>query len=231
MKLRRTPLPLGQETIDRMVDALRLGLYRIAPLPDGVSAVDLHHETHRLSCSVTRAPDGGTLPDVEMGAGTRRWTDTGSILASGDGFERREAFARRHAALATIVLRAPVVDEAEADRLKQALAALAVACNGPVTSGSAVIAEAPTSWSPLRVERIGVSGPDVAASPDEDLTDLFPQVASVRFDQLDGERPVVVFDTLKAFVSPASAPDPMSAMRTLAALRADAGHQTDGDAA
>ena len=230
MTLLRTTIGLDDATLERVVVALRLGLYQAAPLPDGVAEKDLHHRTHRLVCDVTRAPDGRPLPYVEMRAGTRRWTDPETVCPHGDRLDRIAAFVEIHRQAAIAALKATPIGEDALEALREILAAIAVTCDRPVDGGWVVVAEAPTSWSTCRIGRVpGRFGPS-PQKPDTEIAALLPSVVSVEriLRGRDGGRTIddrdsILIDTVQVGVHARDAPDPVSAIRTLARQKADGG--------
>lgn len=230
MTLLRTPIDLPDTTLERVVVALRLGLYQATPLPDGVAEKDLHHRTHRLVCDVTRAPDGRPLPYVEMHAGTRRWTDPETVCPHGDRLDRIAAFVEIHRRTAIAALRATPIEQEALDGLRETLAAIAVTCDRPIDGGWVVVAEAPTPWSTCRVGRVpGRFGPS-PQQPDTEIAALLPSLVSIErtLRGRDGGRTIddrdsILIDTVQVGVHAQDAPDPVSAIRTLARLKADGG--------
>lgn len=230
MTLLRTTMDLPDATLERVTTALRLGLYQVAPLQDGVAERDLHHRTHRLVCDVARAPDGGPLPYIEMRAGTRRWTDPETVRPHGDRLDRIAAYAEIHRQAAIAALRAPTIADDALAALRETLAAIAVTCDRPVDGGWVVVAEAPTPWSTCRVGRVpGRFGPS-PEQPDAGIVALLPAIVSVEriLRGRDGGRTIddrdsILIDTVQVGVHAQDAPDPVTTMRTLARLKADGG--------
>ena len=230
MTLLRTVMDLPDATLERVTTALRLGLYQVAPLHDGVAERDLHHRTHRLVCDVTRAPDGSPLPYIEMRAGTRRWTDPETVRPHGDRLDRIAAYAEIHRRTAIAVLKAPTIADGALAALRDTLAAVAATCDRPIDGSWVVVAEAPTPWSTCRVGRVpGRFGPS-PQQPDPEIAMLLPLIASVQHTLRgrDGGRMIhdrnsILIDTVQVGVHTQDAPDPVTTMRTLARLKADGG--------
>ena len=219
MTLLRTDMDFDQDTVERTIVALRLGLYRAAPLPDGVKAVDHHHATQRLVCDVARAADGGTLPFVDMRAGTRAWTDVSTLAPGGDDIDVRNAYVRRHADLAVVALGARVMDDALRQRIEEALCAIAVVTDVPTALGWVVVAQAATPWTPLTVGRVPRRYGPSPNLPDPELARHVPQAVLVRIaDDPGDDRRTIVIDSAQGIVSADDAPDTMNAMRTLTRL-------------
>jgi hypothetical protein len=219
MTLLRTGMDLDQDTIDRTIVALRLGLYRAATLPDGVRAVDHHHATQRLVCDVTRASDGSRLPFIDMRAGTRAWTDVSTLAPGGDELDVRNAFVRSHADLAVIALSAPVMDDGLRKRIEEALRAIAIVTDVPTALGWVVVAQAATPWTPLTVGRMPRRCGPSPYLPDPELARHVPQAVLVRIaDNQGDDRRTIFIDSIQGVVSASDAPDAMDAMRTLTRL-------------
>lgn len=226
----RTAMDLPDAKLERVTTALRLGLYQVAPLPDGIAEKDLHHRTHRLVCDVARAPDGGPLPYIEMRAGTRRWTDPETVRRHGDRLDRIAAYAEIHRRTAIAVLKAPTISDDALVVLKETLAAIAVTCDRPVDGGWIVVAEAPTSWSTCRVGRVQSRFGPSPQQPDPEIAMLLPLITSVQHTlrgrdggRMIDDRSSILIDTVQVGVHAQDAPDPVTTMRTLARLKADGG--------